>query len=95
MPALMIADIEVLDPVRYEEYKKLASQSIVAHGGRYVVRGGRYEVLDGSWTPNRLVILEFDSIEAAKQWRNSPEYAAAKKVRETCARANMVAVETI
>lgn len=93
MSALIIVDIEVTDPVRYEDYKRLASAAIAAHGGRYLVRGGRSEVLDGSWTPRRLVVLEFDSFEQAKAWRSSPEYAEAKKVREECARANMVVVE--
>ena len=95
MPALIIVDIEVTDPVRYEDYKRLASAAIAAHGGRYLGRGGRSEVLDGEWTPRRLVVLEFDSFEKAKAWRESPEYAEAKKVRETCARANMIVVEGV
>jgi uncharacterized protein (DUF1330 family) len=95
MPALIIVDIEVLDPVVYEDYKRLASASIAAHHGRYVVRGGRSEVLDGDWTPRRLVILEFDTFEKAKAWRESPEYAEAKKVRERCARSNMIVVESL
>jgi uncharacterized protein (DUF1330 family) len=93
MSALIIVDIEVTDPGPYEEYKRLASASIAAHGGRYLVRGGASEVLDGDWTPRRLVVLEFDSVEQAKAWRASPEYAEAKKVRERCARSNMVVVE--
>lgn len=93
MSALIIVDIEVTDPVLYEDYKRLASASIAAHGGRYLVRGGRSEVLDGTWAPRRLVVLEFDSMEKAKAWRESPEYAEAKKVREGCARANMIVVE--
>jgi len=95
MPALVIVDIEVTDPVRYEDYKRLASASIAAHGGRYLVRGGQSEVLDGTWTPRRLVVLEFDSVEKAKAWRESPEYAEAKQVRASCARANMVVVEGV
>lgn len=95
MAALMIVDIEVLDPVLYEEYKRLASAAIAAYGGRYLVRGGRSEVLDGDWTPRRLVVLEFDSLEQAKAWRSSPEYAEAKKVRDRCARANMIVVEGV
>lgn len=95
MSALVIVDIEVTDPVRYEDYKRLASASIAAHGGRYLVRGGRSEVQDGTWTPRRLVVLEFDSFEKAKAWRESPEYAEAKKVREDCARSNMVIVEGV
>ncbi|HEX7810146.1 MAG TPA: DUF1330 domain-containing protein [Thermoanaerobaculia bacterium] len=95
MPALIIVDIEVLDPVVYEDYKRLASEAIAAHGGRYLVRGGRSEVLDGDWTPRRMVVLEFDSFEKAKGWRESAEYAKAKAVRERCARANMVVVESL
>jgi uncharacterized protein (DUF1330 family) len=95
MSALIIVDIEVTDPVRYEDYKRLASAAIDAHGGRYLVRGGASEVLDGDWAPRRLVVLEFDSVEKAKAWRNSPEYTEAKKVRDTCARANMIVVEGV
>ncbi|HYC87966.1 MAG TPA: DUF1330 domain-containing protein [Thermoanaerobaculia bacterium] len=95
MAGLIIVDIEVTDPVRYEEYKRLASAAIAAHGGRYLVRGGASEVLDGDWTPRRLVVLEFDSVEKAKAWRDSPEYAQAKQVRESCARANMIVVEGV
>lgn len=95
MPALIIVDIEVTDPVRYEDYKRLASASIAVHGGRYLVRGGRSEVLDGEWIPRRLVVLEFDSFEKAKAWRESPEYAEAKKVREHCARSSMIVVEGV
>jgi uncharacterized protein (DUF1330 family) len=95
MPALILVDIEVLDPALYEDYKRLASAAIAAHGGRYVVRGGKSEVLDGDWQPRRLVVLEFDSFEQAKAWRSSPEYAEAKKVRERCAKANMIVVESL
>lgn len=93
MSALIIVDIQVTDPVRYEDYKRLASASIEAHGGRYLVRGGTSEVLDGNWTPRRLVVLQFDSVEQAKRWRSSSEYAEAKKIRESCAKSNMVVVE--
>lgn len=95
MSALVIVDIEVTDPVRYEAYKQLASASIAAHGGRYLVRGGASEVLDGEWTPRRLVVLQFDSVDQAKRWRASAEYAEAKQVREVCARVNMVVVEAL
>ena len=91
----MIVDIEVTDPVRYEDYKRLASAAITAHGGTYLVRGGASEVLDGDWTPRRLVVLRFDSVAKAKAWRESPEYAQAKAIRETCARVNMVVVEGV
>ena len=59
------------------------------------MRGGKSEVLDGTWQPRRLVVLEFDSVEKAEAWRASSEYAEAKKVRDTCARANMIVVEGV
>lgn len=95
MSALIIVDIDVTDPLQFEDYKRLASASIAAHGGRYLVRGAPNEVLDGDWTPRRLVVLQFDSVEHAKAWRDSAEYAEAKKIRETCARVNMVVVEGV
>ncbi len=95
MAAYILVDIDVLDAERYEDYKRLASASIAAHGGRYLVRGGAVEILDGGWRPNRFVVLEFPSVEKAKGWRNSPEYAEAKKIRDSCARARMIVVEGI
>jgi len=64
MSAYVIVDIDVTDSVRYEDYKRLASASIAAHGGRYLVRGGKVHIMDGEWVPNRLVMLEFDDVEA-------------------------------
>jgi len=93
MPAYVIVDIDVRDPETYEKYKALAPASIAAHGGRYVARGGAVEVLEGDWKPGRLVLLEFESLEKAKQWAESPEYAAAKALRHRASKANMVAVE--
>src|SRR5690349_11265070 len=95
MPALIIVDIEVTDPVRYEDYKRLASESIAAHGGRYLVRGGATEVLDGNWTPKRVVVLQFPSVEQAKRWRHSEEYARAKAFRDGAARVNMIVAEGV
>jgi len=95
LSGIIIVDIEVLDPVRYEDYKRLASAAIAAYGGRYLVRGGKNEVLAGEWTPRRLVVLEFDSVDQAKTCFASPEYAEAKTVRDLCARANMIVVEGI
>ena len=69
MPAYILVDIDVLDAERYEDYKRLASASIAAHGGKYLIRGGAVEVLDGDWKPNRFVLLEFPSVEKAKAWR--------------------------
>jgi uncharacterized protein (DUF1330 family) len=93
MPAFVIVDIEVTDPVGYEEYKKLAPGSIKKYGGKYIARGGITEALEGDWTPNRLVILQFSDIHQAKAWLNSSEYAPARKMRHAYARTKMVVVD--
>jgi uncharacterized protein (DUF1330 family) len=95
MPAFVIVDIEVTDPVGYEEYKKAAAPTVAACGGKYIARGGMTEVLEGTWIPKRLVILQFDSVEKAKQWLNSPEYAAPRKLRHATARTNMIVTEGV
>ncbi len=92
MSAFVIIDIDVHDPVGYEEYKQLGPPSLAAFGGRYVVRGGQIEVLEGDWQPNRIVVLEFDTIEKARAWVNSEEYAPARKLRQAAARSRMIVV---
>ena len=95
MTAYVIVDIEVTDPTRFEEYKKLAPATIAAYGGRYLARGGQTETLEGTWTPQRLVILEFDSVDRAKAWLNSPEYGPARQMRHQAAQSNMVVIEGV
>ena len=74
MAAYIVAHIEVTDPARYEEYRRQVAATITQYGGRFLVRGGATEVLEGSLRPGRVVILEFASIEQAKTWWDSPEY---------------------
>ncbi|MBL8044951.1 MAG: DUF1330 domain-containing protein [Anaerolineales bacterium] len=93
MTAYVIVDVTVHDAVNYDEYKKLAPATIAQYGGQYIARGGRTEVLEGEWTPGRLVILEFLSLEQAKAWVNSPEYAPARAMRHAYATSKMVVVE--
>jgi uncharacterized protein (DUF1330 family) len=93
MTAYVIVDIDVHDPVGYDEYKKLAPAAVELYGGKYIARGGKTETLEGDWTPSRLVILQFESNEQAKQWLNSPEYSAAKKMRHQTANSKMVVIE--
>jgi uncharacterized protein (DUF1330 family) len=93
MPAYVIVDIEVTDPARYEDYKKLAPGAVAAYGGQYLARGGQTEVLEGTWQPKRLVILEFASVAQAKAWVDSAEYRPARELRQQSARSNMVVVE--
>jgi uncharacterized protein (DUF1330 family) len=95
MSAYVIVEIEVTDPAGYEEYKKLAPAAVALYGGKYIARGGKNETLEGVWQPNRLVILEFPSMEQAKAWVNSPEYAPARAMRHKYAKSKMVVVEGI
>lgn len=93
MPAYVVVDVNVTDPIRYDEYKKLAPASIAAYGGKYLARGARVEVLEGTWNPARFVILEFESVARAKAWLESPEYAPARSLRHATATTNMIVVE--
>jgi uncharacterized protein (DUF1330 family) len=93
MTAYVIVDIEVTDPEGYKEYAKMAPATVTLYGGKYIARGGHNETLEGDWQAKRLVILEFPSVEQAKSWVNSPEYAPARKLRHQYARSNMVVVE--
>ena len=93
MPAYIIVEIEILDPVGYEEYKNLASGSVEKYGGKYIVRGGKTEVLEGDWQPKRIVVLEFESAQRAKEWLNCEEYREPRKLRHQTAKTNMLVVE--
>ncbi len=93
MSAYVIVDVTVNDPERYEEYKKLASSATSVYGGKYLARGGKAEVLEGDWSPNRVVILEFESIEIAKKWLHSSEYREGRALRHQTASSNMIVVE--
>jgi uncharacterized protein (DUF1330 family) len=95
MPAYVVVQIAIDDPVTYERYKVLAPPSIAAYGGRYVVRGGRCEALEGTWLPGRLVILEFPSLERARAWWGSPEYAPAKALRQRAAQTEMLLIDGV
>jgi uncharacterized protein (DUF1330 family) len=93
MPAYVVVQITVEDPVRYAEYVRMAPPSITAHGGSYIVRGGACEILEGSWLPPRLVVLEFPTVEQARAWWASPEYAPAKTLRQQSASTEMLLIE--
>ncbi len=95
MPAYVVVDVDVQDPERYERYKEMAPASIAHYGGRYLARAGRTEVLEGDWVPKRLVILEFETLEQARRWHDSPEYADALALRQATAASTMVAIEGV
>jgi uncharacterized protein (DUF1330 family) len=93
--AYVIYQGEVIDPSRYDEYKTQAAASIVAAGGRYVVRGGDVEVLEGDPPAGRTVVLEFPTRQAAIDWYRSDEYTEIRKIREGAARARMYVVDGV
>jgi uncharacterized protein (DUF1330 family) len=93
MKGYVIVDIEILDQGKFQKYRQMAASSIEQYGGHYVVRGGRIEPLEGDWRPERLTIVEFESIDRAKAWYNSAEYAAAKQIRQEASRCRVLIVE--
>lgn len=95
MPAYVIVDSDVHDPERYEQYKQASPGAVAAGGGRFLARGGEVAVLEGDWQPRRLVVLEFEDLDAAKRWYASPTYQDAKRLREGAASLNMVAVQGV
>lgn len=95
VPAYIIVETDIHDPEQYESYKEASPGAIAASGGRFLVRGGELCVLEGDWQPKRLVMLEFESLDAAKRFYTSPAYTEAKRLREGAAKLKMVAVEGI
>jgi uncharacterized protein (DUF1330 family) len=93
MPAYFIVDVEVTDPAGFDEYRKLVPATVEKYGGRFVVRGGRTETLEGNWHPKRVVVLEFPSVEQAKRWYDSEEYREPKALRFRTSKANLILVE--
>lgn len=95
MAAFVLVEVNIHDPELYESYKKLTPGSLEPFGGRFVVRGAKTESLEGDWNPERLVILEFPSVEKAKAWWSSELYSKAKDIRYRAAHSKMLVVETL
>ncbi|MFZ5970067.1 MAG: DUF1330 domain-containing protein [Bacteroidota bacterium] len=95
MKAYIIVDVQVIDPVRYEDYKKLTPASLEPFGGKFIVRGGQTETLEGNWIPGRIVMVEFPSAEKAKAWWSSEGYAPAKALRQATSYTRMILVEGV
>lgn len=92
MAAYVVVSVDVKDPVRYEDYKRMVPASLKPYGGRFIVRGGAVQVQEGTWRPKRLVILEFPSVDRAQAWYDSPEYAPAKALRQATSSADLLIV---
>lgn len=95
MPAYVIVEIKITDPARYEDYKKLTPASLVPYEGKFIVRGGTTETLEGDWNPGRIVVLEFPNLEKAKAWWSSAGYAPAKAIRQSASVTRMIVVEGV
>jgi uncharacterized protein (DUF1330 family) len=93
MPAYIIADVQVSDPAAYERYRPLAAASIAHFGGRFVVRGGKVDLLEGGPQPERIVVIEFADADAARRWYQSEEYQSALKIRQAASRGRVILVE--
>ena len=92
----LIAEAKVHDAAAYESYKPRSLAAVEQYGGRFIVRGGASELLEGKWSPpQRMIIVEFDSVEQAKVFYHSPEYQAARKLRENAAEMNMLVISGI
>ena len=95
MAAYIIADLTVTDPAAMEEYRKLVPGTLAPFGGRFIVRGGAHQTVEGDWKPNRLVIIEFPSLEQAKRWYDCEEYRGPKAMRLRAGRTNLVMVDGV
>ena len=93
--AYVVVNVAIRDPERYKDYIQAATPTVAAHGGRYVVRGGRAEKLEGEISVNRIVVLEFPNYAQAKDWYDSPEYQAALAIRQSCSEGTIILVEAM
>jgi uncharacterized protein (DUF1330 family) len=95
MAAYVIVDLTVTDLPTMEEYRKRVPATVAQYGGRFLVRGGAHQTVEGDWKPNRVVVLEFPSMEQAKRWYDSEEYREPKAMRLRAGRANLIMVEGV
>ena len=95
MAAYMVVDLEITDPAGFQEYAKQVGATLSPYGGKYIVRGGKYEIMEGDWHPHTLVIIEFPSVEKAWQWYHSAEYAPLIGIRARTATTQAVVVEGV
>ncbi|HEX3670771.1 MAG TPA: DUF1330 domain-containing protein [Candidatus Cybelea sp.] len=93
MPAYVIVNVDTKHPEEYEHYKEMAQKTVAQYGGRYIARGGRMQLLEGSWQPTRIVILEFPSYDKAHEWWNSTEYAPAKALRQRLSTTDLLVID--
>jgi uncharacterized protein (DUF1330 family) len=95
MSALVIVDVHITDPAKFEEYRKLVPATLQPYGGKFLARGGRVETLEGGWDPKRIVVIEFPTVERATAWWASEEYRVPKLMRMESAETRMIVVESV
>lgn len=95
MPAYLIADVDVIDREGFADYSRQVPATLAPYGGRYLIRGGAFEVLEGAWSPKRCVTLEFPDMQRLKTWWDSPDYRVLRAIRERTAKSSIVAVEGV
>ena len=94
MSAYLLVQVKVTDEEQYAQYRALTPAIIEKYGGRFLARGGEFRVLEGPDDLNRVVLIEFPSLEMAQSFYDSPEYREARAIRETAARGQLIAVES-
>jgi uncharacterized protein (DUF1330 family) len=95
MKAYVLADIDIKDSVAYRDYVAAVPATIAAYGGKFIVRGGQTETLEGDWSPGRFVIIEFESVEQAKAWWDSDEYVRPKQMRRAASEGKLLLVQGV
>lgn len=95
MSGYIVVEVNVKDAARYDDYRNMVAPTLEPFGGRFLVRGGAVETLEGSWSPTRFVVIEFDSVERAKAWWSSADYQPAKQLRQQAADTQMIVVEGV
>ncbi|HMJ47363.1 MAG TPA: DUF1330 domain-containing protein [Ferruginibacter sp.] len=95
MSAYIIVDVTVFNEEEYAAYKSLTPGSIAPFHGKFIIRGGKTETIEGDWKPQRIVVVEFPTADLARQWWSSPEYTKAKAIRHRTAHSKMILVEGV
>jgi uncharacterized protein (DUF1330 family) len=91
--AYVVVEVDVKDPERYADYRSMVPASLALYGGKFLIRGGQVENLEGDWEPQGFVMLQFDSVEQAKRWWDSEEYREARDLRQATSETKMIVVE--
>jgi uncharacterized protein (DUF1330 family) len=93
--AYVILEIETTDAAGMQAYREAGGPTVASYGGRYVVRGGAVQPLEGGWNPQRIVVLEFESAEQARRWWESEEYREPKLLRQCSGRTKAIIVDGV